>query len=132
MEIERCGDSAFNSELAPLTQRLRQEPDAEVFHLLFQFAAHSQNTGPAAPAAWLLRRLNPKCPVACRKAVSEMLQDWDVSIEEVPFYLAEQFGSDAVREAVAGLRLEKTCESEISSLDTINYWLGCYDGMIRS
>ena len=58
-----------------------------------------------------------------------MLTDWDVSIEEVPFYLAEQFGVDAVRAAVANLRTIITDKDQIVTLGTIDYWLGAYEQM---
>src|SRR5436190_128401 len=103
-EIERVCDRDFAKELAPLAETLQHIESTTAFRALFPFAAHSQENGPAAPAAWLLRRVNPKCPILCRQAVEEMLTDWDVSIEEVPFYLAEQFGVEAVRSTVAQLR----------------------------
>jgi hypothetical protein len=58
-----------------------------------------------------------------------MLTDWDVSIKEVPFYLAEQFGVPHVRAAVAELRNSHTDMNQTTLLDTIEYWLRCYEEM---
>jgi hypothetical protein len=128
-EIDRVCRRDWDVELAPLLEHLRQFDSIATFHALFQFAAHSQVTGPAAPAALLLWRLNPLCPLSCRQAVEEMLTDWDVSIEEVPFYLAEQFGVAQVRTTVSELRSSHTGKNEITLLGTIEYWLRCYDEM---
>ena len=32
-----------------------------------------------------------------------MLPDWDISIEEVPWYLASRFGKEAIRRAIKEL-----------------------------
>jgi hypothetical protein len=128
-EIDRVCRWDWEVELAPIAQRLSQADSAATFHILFQFAAHSQDHGPAGPAAWLLRHVNPLCPITCRAAVHEMLRDWDVSIEEVPFYLAEQFGVAAVRAAVEEHRTVSTDRTSATLLGTIEYWLGCYERM---
>ena len=50
-------------------------------------------------------------------------------IEEVPFYLAEQFGVAAVRATVSEFRTTITDKNQIGLLGTIEYWLGCYEEM---
>jgi len=55
-EIDRVCRRDWEVELAPLAQRLSQADSAATFHILFQIAAHSQDHGPAGPAAWLLRQ----------------------------------------------------------------------------
>lgn len=128
-EIERLTGRDFARDLAPLAERLRQTESATAFRALFPFAAHSQELGPAAPAAWLLLEVNPKCPITLREAVGELLSDWDISIEEVPFYLAEQFGAEAVSQVVTELR-SGAGKTQRTILDTIEYWLGCYQSML--
>jgi hypothetical protein len=131
-EIARVCDHDFDKELAPLAERLRHADSTTAFAALFPFAAHSQDHGPAAPAAWLLRRVNPKCPITCRDAIHEMLTDWDVSIEELPFYLAEQFGIFEALAAVTELESMLAVQSQIATLGAIRYWLGCYQEMVNS
>jgi hypothetical protein len=128
-EIDRVCRRDWDAELAPLVERLSRADGAATFRSLFQFAAHSQLHGPAAPAALLLLRINPHCPISCADAVREMLTDWDVSIEEVPFYLAEQFGVARVRATVADLRTSTADQNQISTLRTIDYWLDRYEEM---
>jgi hypothetical protein len=115
--------------LAALAERLRFADSATIFHALFQFAIHSQDLGPASPAAWLLLHVNPRCPISCHNAIQQMLSDWEVSIEEVPFYLAKQFGVATVQEKVAELCTIGTERTQIVLLDAIQYWLRCYEEM---
>ncbi|MBM3847002.1 MAG: hypothetical protein FJ405_12045 [Verrucomicrobia bacterium] len=126
-EIDRVCRRDWHSELAPLLERLRQCDPVRTFHSLFGFAAHSQDAGPAAPAALLLFNLKPPCPISCEAGIRELLVDWDVSIEEVPLYFAEQFGVSRVREVVAAIRTSPPMCCDISRLDTIEYWLRCYE-----
>jgi hypothetical protein len=129
VEIERACGRDWEIDLAPLLERLRKSNPTATFHALFQLAVHSQTHGPAAPAALLLRRLNPSCPIPCQQAIQAMLTDWDVSIEEVPFYLAAQFGTDQTKAAVAELRSENTESTQSKLLDAVEYWLDCYEKM---
>ena len=131
-EIRRVFDRDPEKELAGLADRLRRAGGDEAFHALFPIASRGQSLGPAAGAAWLLLRVNPRCPISCLEATRELLTDWDVSIEEVPFYLAEQFGSALVREAVVVLRRTISAEKQLQTLSTIEYWLGCSDEMQAS
>ena len=131
-EIAKVCDRDWARELAPLAERLSRTDSTIAFHALFPFAAHSQDCGPAAPAAWLLRRVNPKCPISCREAVQEMLTDWDVSIEEVPFYLAEQFGVAEVLATLDELSPTVSGQRPPALIGTIRYWLGCYQEMQKS
>ncbi len=131
-EIERILDRNPEKELAALADRLFRTEGEKVFRALFPIASRSQSLGPAAGAAWLLRHVNPRCPLTCLDATRDLLRDWDISIEEVPFYLAEQFTSASVREAVAVLRRSFREEDQLRRLSTIEYWLGCFDEMQAS
>lgn len=125
-EIERVCRRDWSVELAPLLERLRHCDPNQTFHTLFHWAAHSQDAGPAAPAALLLHKLNPPCPIPCETGLRELLTDWDVSVEEVPFYFAEQFGVAHVQKVVAEIRSSPPTACDLSRLDTIEYWLRCY------
>ena len=129
-EIEKLCHRDWETELAPLIERLRQTDSTVAFNALFTIASHSQDRGPAAPAALLLWRVNPKCPISCQEALMEMLDEWDISIEEVPFYLARQFGISTVRATTEELLTTIAAERQRINLETILYWLGCYQEML--
>jgi len=118
-----------------LVQRLREwpsspeeqlrtlSPDAQ-FTMLWPVAVASQSRGPAFPAATLLYRLNPSCPMSCSDAVACLLPDWDISIEEVPWYLVAQFGRASVIAAAEDLSEGCTSNLERTQLTTVVYWAG--------
>ena len=105
-------------------QELRALPPDAQFALLWPIAVGAQSRGPAFPAAALLHRLNPSCPMSCADAVASVLPDWDISIEEVPWYLVAQFGR--ARVIAAAEELAKRCTSDVDRtlLSTVVYWAG--------
>jgi hypothetical protein len=54
-----------------------------------------------------------------------MLPSWDVSIEEVPWYLVKQFGRAAVMTAAADLARSRS-GTEKTMLETVVYWARQY------
>src|SRR5687767_4983603 len=75
-------------------------------------------------AGALLISLCPKC----RQSLDEILRStaggWNVSVEQLPFYLRDVFGRDAVVEAATRLGREYPEESrEARALGTIRWWL---------
>jgi hypothetical protein len=109
-----------------LAKRLRELDCREVFEALFPIAADAQWHGPAYRAAALLFVLKPACPIPCKDAIRAMLPNWDVSIEEVPWYLAGQFGQEAIRQALEQLRQEPLDHEQKVRLGTVQYWTDIY------
>jgi hypothetical protein len=107
-----------------LLVRFRAVDGAALFHTLFPIAAASQERGPACTAAWLLYKLRPQCLISCREAITALLPEWDVSIEEVVFYIAEQFGVPTVLSTIEELRAQGI--DPTNRLDTVRYWVGVF------
>ena len=116
--------------VARLRERLRQLPGEQQFQVLFPIAVRSQYVGdfPVLDAALLLEELRPECPISCEDAVRALLLEWDISIEQVPFYLAVRFGPARVHQAIANLQPEVTEKNRKVNLDTVSYWVHVYDG----
>ena len=110
-----------------LRERLRGLDDAQQFEVLFPIAVKRQLDAPSCPAAKLLRELSPACPLSCEDAIRALLSDWDVSIEEVPFYIVARFGVPRVRQAIDRLASELAGGSEKRQLQTVAYWVGKYE-----
>ena len=114
--------------VANVGEKLRQLPDELQFQILFPIAVKSQGRDlPVLDAAILLHRLNPACPVSCENAVRALLPEWDVSIEQVVFYLAARCGSERVKEATRTVEQQVTTERDKTTLRTIVYWVHIYD-----
>jgi len=111
-----------------LFARFHDLDSALVFHGLFPLASASQERGPAATASWLLYKINPPCLISCREAILALLPEWDVSIQEVVFYIAEQFGIPAVMTTIEELGREDVDPTE--RLGTVRYWVKCFQEML--
>ncbi len=108
-------------------ERLRGLDDSQRFAVLFPIAIRRQGDALALDAACLLRELSPHCPLACEEAIRAMLLTWDVSLEEVPFYLAARFEPGHVRDIARKLMQEFPSEPEKGSLRSIAYWMDMYE-----
>jgi len=116
--------------LVRVGDELRALPDEQQFRILFPLAVKSQNHGhfPVLDSATLLKRLSPEPAISCEDAVRALLPEWDISIEQVPFYLAARFGPARVFEAVAKLKPEVTEKTQQVNLETVSYWVHVYEG----
>ncbi len=67
------------------------------------------------------------CPVPLRDALLILLEGWNVSIEELPWYLAREFGREAVRSCIAGLLESHISEHQQDILRTLDFWVCRYE-----
>jgi hypothetical protein len=113
-------------DLKPLVADLAAVPGSVLFDALFPVAVREQGqaSGPVAMSAYVLHALNPPCPFSVDDAVAALLPSWDISIEEVPWYLVKQFGREPVIESVERLRARETDQTALTRLKTIKYWVG--------
>jgi len=102
------------------------EPTA-LFDTLFAVSVLAQGGAyPVAFAACALGALNPPCSLTVNEAVGRLMPEWDISLEEVVFYLARQFGAAAVIEAAEDLQSSALAHEEAVRLKTVKYWAGIY------
>ena len=123
--IERVGRTQSGRDLKPLVADLADVLAPVIFDALFPIAVREQGqaSGPVAMSAVALHALNPPCRLSVDDAVASLLASWDISIEEVPWYLAKQFGRDAVLASVERLRTRESDKTALTRLSTIEYWV---------
>jgi hypothetical protein len=119
------GDSP--RELEGLVQVLSSAQPLEVFWGLYQnFTAQpagSRRYPQQALAGGVLLRLRPACPLPACEAIRNILGGWEVSVEELPWYLALALGEDAVWRAMSQLEAEPLDDRQRLALHTFRYWL---------
>lgn len=76
-------------------------------------------------AGRLLLKISPKPIESCEEAIFRLLPYWDVSAEEVIFYLREKFGKPEVIKSAKSLQNGQVSERNKALLDSVIYWLGC-------
>ncbi len=124
--VAEMREANLKNQRPRLCERLRELDAAEVFQALFPIAVEPQWHGPAYRAACLLFVLKPACPILCKDAIRLMLANWDVSIEEVPWYLAGQFGKELIRQSIEELSKEPLDDEQKVKLSTVQYWTDIY------
>jgi len=122
--IETLRSTPSPRQLAQSIESLRQFDEREIFDTLFFLSVRKQGDGlPVAYAAVALEELNPKCLINLRQALEAILPEWDISIEEVVFYLMRQFGMKAMRSTQLEIQASSNLASiEEKRLNTIMYW----------
>ena len=78
-------------------------------------------------AGVLLFKTKPRVHVDLAERISLLLETWDVSVEEVPWYFAELCGVEKVNIAIGKVRNYTLSKNERTALDTIEWWLSKYD-----
>jgi hypothetical protein len=78
-------------------------------------------------AGGLLWKLKPKYDRDLREDIRRSLQTWNVSTEELPWYLAESVGIDVVRKEVESILAEPLEDKERRVAETYLYWLSVSD-----
>ena len=81
-------------------------------------------------AGEMLWFLKPPCGRPLAEVLRSVLGNYDLSVEELPWYLAEQHGKETVKAALAALSTESLTVRELRSLKTLDYWLDGYPQMI--
>jgi hypothetical protein len=114
-------------EYEQIRSRLQTADPAELFYALFPLAVSRQWDEPAAYfAARLLYDLRPPCLLSCDAAIQATFATWDVSIEEVPWYLVTQFGKAVIEHTIQQLLSITPGRQDRQTLETIRYWVGHY------
>jgi hypothetical protein len=99
-------------------------PTSQRFGALVTVFADSNVYGDQQNCGLLLAEFKPECELSLDEFLSLIASTWNLSVEEVPFYLAHVFGAQNVADA-ANEMSERFAEGtyERRSLGTIAWWL---------
>ncbi len=105
-EASRRQAELFDDACEELCRRLRQEDAHDVFEALFSIAC-SRDLGNQALPVHILLYIKTPCPLSCTEAIRHVSRsEWDLSLEEVPWYVAACFGTDAIYQSLDELEAE--------------------------
>lgn len=107
-------------ELAHLGRDLQRVPPRSQFELLATAFFENDFLGQSY-AGKLLVQLSPPCPHVLSQVLPQLLPGWNLSIEELPFYLANTFGQDALLAALEEVDAQRS--PGYSKTRTVRYWL---------
>jgi hypothetical protein len=116
--------SAINpQELLMLERHAAMLPEAERFDVLTRAFVNPKYGGFVAQqySGSLLLRLQPPCTRPVVEVLSELLPNWNRSIEELPKYLERTFGRGALLSALDELDRQDVVDAAV--LQTVRFWL---------
>ncbi|MBK1829037.1 hypothetical protein [Haloferula rosea] len=125
-----------DQKIRHFSQQLRPVPDAAVFDGLFRYFRQSGHGDPGMlrqeVAGSLLFFRAPEPTIPLDQILLECMETYNLSIEQLPWYLSRHFGRDRFRVEVDTL-LSSTSLSERStkSLETLLYWIRVPEEQIR-
>jgi hypothetical protein len=102
----------------------KTEPE-EVFYGLYEvfITVPGQDFESQELAGKLLYRVKPKLYLELVPLITNVLENWNVSVEELPFYFRDLCGIDVVSKAISAINTSGLNETELKSLDTMKWWL---------
>jgi hypothetical protein len=111
--------------LSHLMLKLKKEDSDKVLDALlgFFFESSDEYFRSQAVAGGLLWKLKPKYKRNLQEDIKRSLQNWDVSVEELPWYFAEVVGIKKVLETVESILTEPIDETSRKKAETYLYWL---------
>jgi hypothetical protein len=129
--VDRYG--RFNpQQYNQISSVLRKLDSAEVFEILYTVLTNVDRPATRFEdqefAGRLLLDLQPTCTLELTEAIQGLLKGYNFSIEELPWYFAQQYGKQVVLEILEKLRTELNCEQQQQSIKTWEWWLqACKD-----
>ena len=114
----------FDAVCEEVCQHLRHAADQDVFDVLIARACaldEPPDFGLQNIAGHLLLFSKPRCPISCIEACRIVSRsEWNLSVEEVPWYLASYFGTEVVYQSVD--ELEEESDVQEAKAKVTAYW----------
>ena len=127
----RFGDRS-PQQIKYLSSRFGNVEEAELAQGLLQVFTHGAAPPDGAPAqelaGQLLAALGPKAKVDLGLVLRSILVRYELSVEQLPQYLASQFGVGPVLALLQTLEKEYLSEQESRALRTMRFWIGGAQG----
>jgi hypothetical protein len=134
--IEKIADAADRfgannpQQLKQLSFACEKSQDRELFFGLFSFfydpSLQDNSIARQQLAGAILFSLSPSCPLELDGFIYALPKYWDLSIEEIPWYLCKVFGKQKVTAFLEDLIPDVEDEKLIQSFKTLLYWANGY------
>lgn len=113
-----------HSQVKSVLQKLENTDVFEILYTVLTDTERSQTRfSDQEFAGTLLFQLQPPFSLEPTQAIKMLVQCYNLSIEEIPWYFARQYGKPAVLEILTELRIQLACKQHQHSIDTWEWWL---------
>lgn len=111
--------------LKHLKQKLEKLPVEELFYGLYKVFLSNEKDyfNRQQLAGKMLFKIRPSLRFDLPKVIKDCLSTYNLSIEELPFYLRDLCGIERVKLAISQVEDMPLNESEKNSLETFKFWL---------
>lgn len=75
-------------------------------------------------AGLILKTLNPKTKMSAESILHRVLENWNKSVEELPFWLRQNYGNETLKRTIIAIENQKLSTIEEDKLQTLKWWLG--------
>ncbi|MCC9018985.1 hypothetical protein [Flavobacterium lipolyticum] len=74
-------------------------------------------------AGLILKSLQPKTTIDSEIILKRILKNWNKSVEELPFWLKDNYGIETVKNSLSKIEDQSLSELELDKISTIKWWL---------
>ncbi|WP_264551866.1 hypothetical protein [Flavobacterium sp. N2038] len=74
-------------------------------------------------AGMILKNLNPKTKESIELIIIRILKNWNKSVEELPFWLRDNYGIDNLKKALSDIEKKNLSDLESNNLETMKWFL---------
>lgn len=115
-----------HQQIKQLTFVLEKSDPCEIFYGLYMvfLSESSQAFAQQELAGKLLFILKPKLSLELAPLIEGVLENWNVSVEELPYYFRDVFGIELVSTAIECINADELNELQQKNLETMKWWLG--------
>jgi len=112
---------------------IKKSEEQQVYEALVKFFTTENANNPIRQelAGRLLYELKPQANIQIEAVIKLSLENYDLSVEHYLFYFVERLGIEEVKRTIATINRKKLSETEINSLETMEFWLKNYDGWAK-
>ncbi|MCD9575531.1 hypothetical protein [Flavobacterium soyae] len=75
-------------------------------------------------AGIILKKINPKTEESAASILSRILKNWNRSVEELPFWLKDNYGIETIKQVFSELEKTNLTALESEKLKTMKWFLG--------
>lgn len=123
-EILSCSDKPGDLRLRQLIQALTHVDSETIVEGVIRVFERSDRQDKTFKdqecAGQILQNLDPKTSADITQVIKRTLPNWDKSIEQLPFWLRDNYGLDKLKTAISTIKLSAT---DLDKLETIKWWL---------
>lgn len=75
-------------------------------------------------AGLILKKLQPKTTIDPKVILNPILKNWNKSVEELPFWLKNNYGIETLKNALSEIEDQNVSEIITDKISTMKWWLG--------